>query len=72
MKEAVKAPMAGKVISLLVQIGDVVNDGNEVAVIEAMKMELPIVSSASGKVIEIGVSAGQAVEADMTLVVIEG
>ena len=72
MKETVKAPMAGKVISLLVKIGDVVNDGDEVAVIEAMKMELPIVSSASGKVIEIGVSAGQAVEADMTLVVIEG
>ena len=42
------APMGGKVLEVKVNVGDAVNDGDEVIILEAMKMELPVVSEASG------------------------
>jgi len=38
------APMAGKVIEIKVNVGDSVHEDDEVAVIEAMKMEMPIMT----------------------------
>ncbi len=49
MRTEVKAPMGGKVISILVNVRDQVEENDEVAVLEAMKMELPVVSTTSGK-----------------------
>ena len=43
----VKSPMGGKVIEVKVNIGDSVQEGEEVVIIEAMKMELPIVAEAA-------------------------
>ncbi|MBW1815939.1 MAG: acetyl-CoA carboxylase biotin carboxyl carrier protein subunit [Deltaproteobacteria bacterium] len=48
-----------------------VRDGDEVIVLEAMKMELPIVAEASGTVKEIKCAQGDAVEADAVLLVLE-
>lgn len=67
----VTAPMGGKVIDVKVQVGDVVSDGDEVLVLEAMKMELPVVATGSGTVKEVRCSKGEAVEADGVLLVIE-
>ncbi|MCP4683248.1 MAG: acetyl-CoA carboxylase biotin carboxyl carrier protein subunit, partial [Desulfobacterales bacterium] len=47
------APMGGKVIDVKVKPGDAVNEGDEVVLLEAMKMELPIVAEASGTVKEV-------------------
>jgi biotin carboxyl carrier protein len=63
--------MAGKIIEVKVQIGDQVQEDDELFVLEAMKMEMPIVAPAEGTVKEIHVEAGQAVEADQLLAVLE-
>jgi len=67
----VKAPMGGKVIDVLVKPGDTVEEGEEVVIIEAMKMEMPIVSDDAGTVKAVNCKEGDAVDADAVLVVLE-
>jgi acetyl-CoA carboxylase biotin carboxyl carrier protein len=67
----ITAPMGGKVIDVKVNVGDAVNEDDEVVIIEAMKMELPIVTTASGTVKEIRCKKGDAVEADAVLIIVE-
>lgn len=67
----INAPMGGKVIDVKVSVGDTVNENDEVVIIEAMKMELPVVAGSSGTVKEIKCKKGDAVEADAVLVVLE-
>lgn len=64
------APMVGKVIEVLVSVGDSVEENQEVVMLEAMKMEMPIVAEEAGKVAEVQVKPGQSVEADQVLVVL--
>jgi len=71
MAHNVTAPMVGKIVDIKVKVGDKVNEDDEIAVLEAMKMEMPIVAPASGVVKEIKVSVGQTCETDMVLAVIE-
>lgn len=60
--------MAGVVIEILVKQGDAVEDGMDVAILESMKMQLPVASSETGKVSEIKVAAGDFVnEGDLIL-----
>lgn len=67
----VLAPMAGKVIDIKVNVGDSVHEEDEVAILEAMKMEMPILNDAEGTVKEIKVAKGDSVEADQVLMIIE-
>ena len=67
----VTAPMAGKIMDVKVEVGDTVNEDDELLILEAMKMEMPIVAPTSGKVKEIKCKKGDAVAADDVLVVIE-
>ena len=67
----VKAPMGGKVIGIMVKPGDLVEDGEEVVVIEAMKMEMPIASDDAGTVKEVKCKEGDTVETGAVLVVLE-
>lgn len=67
----INAPMGGKVIDIKVKVGDTVNEDDEVVIIEAMKMELPVVATGSGTVKEVKCNVGDAVEADAVLVVLE-
>jgi acetyl-CoA carboxylase biotin carboxyl carrier protein len=62
--------MGGKIIDVKVKVGDKVNDGDEVVILEAMKMELPIVATDTGTVKEVKCKKGDAVEADAVLIVI--
>jgi len=71
MAHQVTAPMVGKIVDIKVKVGDQVKEDDEIAVLEAMKMEMPIVSPAAGVVKEIKVSIGQTCETDMVLAVIE-
>jgi biotin carboxyl carrier protein len=63
--------MVGKIVSVTVKVGDRVNEDDPVAVLEAMKMEMPIVAPINGVVKEVCVSAGQEVEAEATIATIE-
>ena len=65
------SPMAGKVLEVKVNVGDNINDGDEVVILEAMKMELPIIAEDSGVVKEIKCKKGQTVESGDVLMVIE-
>ncbi len=71
MAHNVTAPMVGQIVDIKVKVGDQVKEDDEIAVLEAMKMEMPIVAPASGVVKEIKVSVGQTCETDMVLAVIE-
>lgn len=59
--QPVEAAMPGSVVAVEVEVGDTVNEGDTVLVIEAMKMESPVKATASGKVISIEVAAGDTV-----------
>lgn len=63
--------MGGKILEVKVNVGDTVNEGDEVIIIEAMKMELPITSAASGTVKEVKCNNGDTVEADAVLLSLE-
>lgn len=71
MATEVTCPMVGKIVKVDVKVGDKVNEDDQVAILEAMKMEMPIVSPAGGTVKEIFVEAGQEVEADTVIATIE-
>jgi len=67
----VKAPMVGKVLHLRCEVGQSLNEDDEMFILEAMKMEIPIGSPGAGKVKEIKVAAGQAVETDQLMAILE-
>jgi acetyl-CoA carboxylase biotin carboxyl carrier protein len=67
----VTAPMVGKILAISVTVGQSVQEDDTVLVMEAMKMEIPVVAPAGGTIKEIKVTAGQMVEADEILAVIE-
>jgi biotin carboxyl carrier protein len=70
-EEIVEAPAAGKVLRVHAEAGQPIADGDRICVLEALKMELPIVAPVSGTVKSVNVTVGQAVEAGDTLAVIE-
>ena len=59
---SVTAPLPGSVVSINVKVGDAVKAGQQLAIIEAMKMENEILAPADGTIKAIHVSAGQAVQ----------
>ena len=59
---AIVAPLPGSVVSINVKAGDAVKAGQQLAIIEAMKMENEILAPADGTVKAVHVSAGQAVQ----------
>ncbi len=59
------APMPGKVVKVLVQVGQPVERGAGLVVLEAMKMENEFRATGSGTVREIHVEPGQAVDAEL-------
>ncbi len=65
------SPMVGKIFKIEVNVGDQVEEGDEVVILEAMKMEMPVVSPIDGTVKEIRVAVGDAVESDTVIAVIE-
>ena len=63
----VKAGAAGKVFKIEAGVGQTVKRGDAVVIIEAMKMEIPVVAPEDGTVASIDVAVGDAVEAGHVL-----
>jgi len=62
MASNVQAHIAGTVWKIEVKVGDSVEEGQTVVILESMKMEMPVESPEAGKVEEILIEEGQAVE----------
>jgi acetyl-CoA carboxylase biotin carboxyl carrier protein len=71
MTTEIQVPMSGMIARILVNVGDRIGEDDELLILEAMKMENPIFSTAVGVVKEIKVKVGQSVNADEVLVLIE-
>ncbi|MGA3173273.1 MAG: biotin/lipoyl-containing protein [Syntrophorhabdales bacterium] len=71
MATEVTVPMVGKIVSIDCKVGDKVAEDDQIATLEAMKMEMPIVAPAGGVIKEILVAPGQEVDADTVLAIIE-
>jgi biotin carboxyl carrier protein len=67
----VKAPMPGRVVRLLVEVGESVEEGQGCVVIEAMKMQNELKSPKAGRVIRVGAAVGDTVGSGDVLVVVE-
>ena len=63
--------VAGRVCSLSVATGGSVNDGDEIAFIEAMKMEIPVTSTAAGKIKAILVQLDDVIAEGQVVAIIE-
>lgn len=63
----VEAGAAGKVFKIEASVGQKVSRGDAVLIVEAMKMEIPVVAPEDGTVASIDVAVGDAVEAGQTL-----
>lgn len=71
MSVEILCPMPGNVTQILVKVGDTVREDDELIIMEAMKMEVPVVADADGRVKEIRVQEKDVVEPDQVLVVLE-
>ncbi len=63
----IEAGAAGKVFKVEKKVGDAVKKGDAVIILEAMKMEIPVVAPEDGTVASVDVAVGDAVEAGATL-----
>lgn len=67
----ISAPMPGKIVEMKVKVGDSVQKGQALVVIEAMKMQNELASAIDGVVKEVAVQPGAAVESGQKLVTVE-
>jgi acetyl-CoA carboxylase biotin carboxyl carrier protein len=67
----VEAHITGTVWKIECRVGDVIEEGDTVAILESMKMEMPVEAEDAGVVKEILCEEGQAVNEGDTLVVLE-
>jgi acetyl-CoA carboxylase biotin carboxyl carrier protein len=71
MATEVTVPMVGKIVAVTVKVGDTVVENDQIATLEAMKMEMPVVAPTSGVVKTINVKSGDEVTSDTVLMIIE-
>lgn len=67
----IKSPIAANVWKVHVSVGQRVEEDEEVAILESMKMEIPVESSASGLVREVRVHEGGTVQQGQVMVVLD-
>lgn len=71
MAQEVLAALAGNICKVLVAVGDAVEEDDEIFVVEALKMEIPVYAPCDGTVSEIRVKKGDAVEEDDVLAILD-
>ena len=69
-QETIEIPITGKILSVDVKPGDVVQEGDTLCMLESMKMENPILAPVAGTVSKVGVTVNQTVQpGDMVAVI---
>ena len=71
MSTEIKAPMTGKIVSIVVKAGDKVSAEDEVVIMDAMKMEIPVYAPVDGTVKEINIKEGDSVKTDQLLMILD-
>lgn len=71
-RHEVETEVAGNVWKVEVSVGDRVEAGDAIVILESMKMEIPVESPAAGRVAELLVEPKQAVEEYQVIAVVEG
>jgi biotin carboxyl carrier protein len=69
--EEVVAEMVANVWKIIVKVGDAIQEGETLMILESMKMEIPVEATVSGTVSEIGVVEGGVVQEGDVMAVIE-
>lgn len=67
---AIKSPLPGVIVDVLVKVGDEVKKGQKILILEAMKMENNINADRDGKVVEIKVNKGDSIMEGADLIII--
>lgn len=67
----IKSQIQAVVWKINVKIGDKVNEGQEIIILESMKMEIPIISDISGIVKSILVKEGDTIDEDQIAIIIK-
>lgn len=71
MAHEIAAEMTANVWKILVKEGDQVADGDEIAILESMKMEIPVLSEVDGVVIQIAVKESDSVDEGDVIAVVQ-
>ena len=71
MPEEIKAHITGVVFQIAAHVGDKVQAGDPVIVLESMKMEIPVESSRAGTVKEIRVQIGETVQDGQVIAILD-
>lgn len=67
----VSIPLPGKIISVDVKVGDKVKEGDQLCLIESMKMENPILAPIAGTIVQMEITAEQTVKPGEVIATIE-
>lgn len=70
-KDKIFAPMPGKIVKLLVAVGDTVEAKQQTVIVEAMKMENPVLAQAKGTVKAVNFVEGDQVDTDSPIIELE-
>ncbi len=70
-EEKVLAHITGTVWKIEVEVGDEVEEDDDLIILESMKMEMPVIAPEDGTIKEILVEEGEAVDEDQVLIIME-
>lgn len=70
-RKEVRSEITGSLWKILKKVGDRVADGDELMVLESMKMEIPIIAEAEGTLVELPVEEGHPVAEGQVVAVLE-
>ena len=65
------SPVTGTVWKVELAVGDKVNEGDVIMILESMKMEIPVEATSSGVIAALNVAPGESVEDDQIVCVVE-
>ena len=71
MAEEIRAEMVANVMSVVVQAGATVSDGDTLVILESMKMEIPVITEVPGTVVSVAVAEGDVVQSGDLIAVVE-
>lgn len=71
MQHEIRAEMAANVWKVLVSVGDVIAEGQDLVILESMKMEIPVQSDYPGKITSVDVQEGQGIVEEALIATVE-